>query len=529
VKPISFAEALRDVRLLGASFRGPSWRPWHVLAKIISGQPLDDSEMALVFECTGRRVLPKNPPRRLYLLVGRRGGKSRFLSALAVWVAALAANWRNLMAPGEPAVVMLVACDKKQAAVLRRYADGLLQAPLLAPEVVRRTEERIELRSGAVLEITTNDHRLIRGRSAIAVLGDEVSFWRADGESASSDEEVITAARPSLMTAPGGGYLVLSSTTYRKKGVMWDRYRELYGRNDASDLVWLAPSLVMNSSLPAAEAEAEIARDPVKNKAEYLSTWRDDISGFIPDDVLTRATDQGVTVRPWSATWSDSYGAFVDSAPGASEGNDSYCLAVVRGQPDGRVELCHLVEFVPPFDPALATAACVEILRSYQLNTVWGDRHGWVHPEFRRHGITYLAARPKSELYLACLPLLLSGRLRLLDLPKLRSQFASLERSVRAGGHEKIEEPLRSHDDLANVVAGAAVIMSEKLATGAAQIVSGDQFMGTFFAPRVVPDIPGGNAMPEDLAYAHLMASMRRRNGSDGSGGSNPNDRGLCW
>jgi hypothetical protein len=106
---------------------------------------LDDGEMALVFECTGRRVLPLNPPRRLYLLVGRRGGKSRFLSALAVWVAALAANWRNLMAPGEPAVVMLVACDKKQAAVLRRYADGLLQAPLLAPEVVRRTEERIEL------------------------------------------------------------------------------------------------------------------------------------------------------------------------------------------------------------------------------------------------------------------------------------------------------------------------------------------------------------------------------------------------
>ena len=103
MKPISFAEALRDVRLLGASFRGSSWRPWHVLAKIISGQPLDDSEMALVLECTGRRVLPQNPPRRLYLLVGRRGGKSRFLSALAVWVAALAANWRNLMAPGEPA------------------------------------------------------------------------------------------------------------------------------------------------------------------------------------------------------------------------------------------------------------------------------------------------------------------------------------------------------------------------------------------------------------------------------------------
>src|SRR5215469_15226030 len=102
MKPISFAEALRDVRLLGASFRGSSWRPWHALAKIISGQPLDDSEMALVLECAGRRVLPQNPPRRLYLLVGRRGGKSRFLSALAVWVAALAVIWRRLMASCTP-------------------------------------------------------------------------------------------------------------------------------------------------------------------------------------------------------------------------------------------------------------------------------------------------------------------------------------------------------------------------------------------------------------------------------------------
>jgi hypothetical protein len=127
---VSFAQALRDPKLLGASFTAESWRPWHVLAKIISGQPLEDSEMALVLECAGRWVLPKSPPRRLFLLVGRRGGKSRFLSALAVWVAALAADWRNLMAPGEPAVVMLIGCDKKQAAVLRRYADGLLQAPL---------------------------------------------------------------------------------------------------------------------------------------------------------------------------------------------------------------------------------------------------------------------------------------------------------------------------------------------------------------------------------------------------------------
>jgi hypothetical protein len=468
MKPISFAEALRDVRLLGASFRGSSWRPWHVLAKIISGQPLDDGEMALVFECTGRRVLPLNPPRRLYLLVGRRGGKSRFLSALAVWVAALAANWRNLMAPGEPAVVMLVACDKKQAAVLRRYADGLLQAPLLAPEVVRRTEERIELRSGAVLEITTNDHRLIRGRSAIAVLGDEVSFWRADGESSSSDEEVIAAAAPSLMTAPGGGYLVLSSTTYRKRGLMFDRYKEFYGKDNADELVWLAPSAKMNASLPAADIERALAADPAKNAAEFMSTWRDDISGFMPADALEAATDTGVIQRPPSLDFSTRYVAFADAAGGARAGGDSFALAICRGGKDGVVYLDRLLEREPPFHPATTVAEFVEVLRSYRITQVTGDHFsgGWAASEFLRHNIQYWASpRNKSELYLRVLPLLLSGRLRLLDNEKLRKQFTSLERTLHAGGRETVEEPLRSgsHDDLCNVVSGAAVLTSEAL------------------------------------------------------------------
>jgi hypothetical protein len=72
---------------------------------------------------------------------------------------------------GEQAVVILLGADKKQAAILRRYCQGLLQAPLLAAEVTRSTDDVTEFRNGASLEISTNDARLVRGRSAIAVLG----------------------------------------------------------------------------------------------------------------------------------------------------------------------------------------------------------------------------------------------------------------------------------------------------------------------------------------------------------------------
>jgi len=45
----------------------------------------------------------------LILLVGRRGGKDRFMSAVAVWRAALCADWRRHLSAGEQAVVILLA------------------------------------------------------------------------------------------------------------------------------------------------------------------------------------------------------------------------------------------------------------------------------------------------------------------------------------------------------------------------------------------------------------------------------------
>jgi hypothetical protein len=160
------------------------------------------------------------------LLCGRRAGKDRFLSAVAVWRAALCANWVDLISPGEQAVCLLLGADKKQAAILRRYCEGLLRAPLLAAEVVRQTDAVIEFRNGASLEISANDARLVRGRSAIAVLGSEASHWKTDEYAASSDEEVVGAAEPSLSMCPDGGLLLLGSSVHRKRGFMYRKYRQ---------------------------------------------------------------------------------------------------------------------------------------------------------------------------------------------------------------------------------------------------------------------------------------------------------------
>jgi hypothetical protein len=173
---ITLTQCLSDPDLFGTVFGDPSFWTWKVVAKLIDGMPLTEQrEIALFEECTGLKYNrhARGAVRRLIVLAGRRAGKDRFESAVAVWRAALSMDWRKHQSAGEGAVVILLGADKKQAAILRKYCHGLLQTPLLKAEVTRSTGDVTEFRNGSSLEIATNDARLVRGRSAIAVLGSE--------------------------------------------------------------------------------------------------------------------------------------------------------------------------------------------------------------------------------------------------------------------------------------------------------------------------------------------------------------------
>src|SRR5262249_60971449 len=150
----------------------------------------------------------------------------------------------------------------RQSSVLWRYCGGLVQAPWLAAGVQRLTADVIEFRNGGQLEIGTNDVRLVRGRSAVAVLGSECCYWRTDELAASSDEEVVSAALPSLAMCPDHGVLLLGSSVYRKKGYMHRSWRQLHGKDGSADLCWLGQSGVMNPRLPAVVVGQALLDDP---------------------------------------------------------------------------------------------------------------------------------------------------------------------------------------------------------------------------------------------------------------------------
>src|SRR5262249_30548302 len=56
----------------------------------------------------------------------------------------------------------------------------------------------------------------------------------------------------------------------------------------------------------------------------------------------------------------------------------------------------------------------------------------------------------KSDIYRELLPALNSGRVELLDVPRLVSQLTGLERRTSRGGRDSIDHAPGGHDDLAN-------------------------------------------------------------------------------
>lgn len=483
---VLLTEAINSVALLGAPFQSPTFWTWKTLAKMIDGLPLTEPREIELFEnCTGRRYdrRARRIVRRLILLAGRRAGKDRFLSAVAVWRAALAQDWRKHISAGEGAVVILLGADKKQASILRKYCRGLLRTPLLAREVLRDTDQIIEFKNGASLEIITNNAALVRGRSAIGVCGSECCQWKTDAENSSSDEEVVTAAEPSMAMCPDlpGGILFLGSSVFRKRGYMFRRYRELHGNNDAEDLCWFAPSTTMNPALPRNVIDRALAENPNRAGAEYLNTWREDSADFVPPDVVESCTDFKVYERPPTQIGTVHYVAFCDAAGGL--GSDSFTLAIAHREPDeaGTVVLDLLREKKPRFIPRDVVAEFAALLKAYGVLEVSGDKFagGFHADKWSQNGILFKPCeRTTSENYLHWLPMLLARRARLLDNATLRAQVCALEHYIPPGGHETVRHPqvASAHDDCATSAAGAMVQAGNRLAfnTNYAQWVGGD-------------------------------------------------------
>src|SRR5262249_18721464 len=147
----------------------------------------------------------------------------------------LALFQKHRLSPGERGMCLVIAGTTEQARVVFSYVRGFLEAaPALQREVVSLKRQEIELRNGIVIAVHSNSFRTVRGRTLVAAVLDEVSFWK-DETSATPDTETYRAILPSLATT--NGLLIGISTPYRKFGLLHQKFRDHFGVDSDDVLV----------------------------------------------------------------------------------------------------------------------------------------------------------------------------------------------------------------------------------------------------------------------------------------------------
>jgi hypothetical protein len=431
-----------------------SWSAWRVFLCALYGVSMSDTELETFKACTGRAVPPTAQAREAWLCVGRRGGKSLSLAALAVFVGCFS-DFRQYAVPGERLVIPVLAADRHQAKVILGYVRAMLTTiPMLKKTLVREVADSFELSNGLTIEITTASFRTARGFTAPLILCDEIAFWMNSETSANPDQEILRGLRPALSTIPNS-MLLAASSPYSKRGTLWDAYRRHYGQEGDDVLVWKAPSKVMNPSLPQSVIDDAYADDPASAAAEFGGEFRSDVASFVDVEVVRACVDVGVVERPFRADLK--YSAFVDPSGGSS---DSMTMGIAHKE--GELHVIDVAKEIPaPFDPESAVAEFVRVLKAYRIRKVVGDRYAasWSSTAFERHGIRYEhSPMNRSELYLETLPALNAKRVRLLDNARLIGQLANLERRTTRGGKDSVDHSPGANDDVANAVAGVIAV-----------------------------------------------------------------------
>jgi hypothetical protein len=450
MKPqISIRKALSDKNLLGSTLTGDSWLPLRILLIALMGEALNEEERKIFSQLTERQQEPGQRVEEFVAVVGRRGGKSRAMAILAAYVGGLC---KHSLVKGETGVLLLIAPDQRQAKIALDYcAAALEQSPILKQLIANRNTDTLELTNGISIEVRSASFRRLRGPTYVAVIADEAAFWYSDEFSANTDSEILNAVRPGLATS--GGPLIIASSPYAKRGVLWETHRRNFGKDgDPLILVAQGASRDFNQTLQQSVVDRALERDQAAASAEYLAQFRSDIEGFVSSEVVRGCLGTHIEMAPLSQ---HRYHAFVDPSGGSS---DSFTVSISHKEGDKIViDLVHEVR--PPFSPETVVDDLCVILKTYRITRVTGDRYAgeWPREQFRKRGINYACSeKPKSDLYRDLLPLLNSEKIVLPKSERLVSQLCGLERRTARSGKDSIDHGPGSHDDVANSVAWAA-------------------------------------------------------------------------
>jgi len=286
---MNIIESIHDKEIFLNSFEDlETWKSWQIYLKALFGLEMTAQERRIYKKHTRARYIPGKIQPISYVLSGRRSGKSKISALLACYIAT-SRDWKKILSPGEQGYIFLIANDKSQAQILKRYVSGILQQSLrLRNSIKKELAWEIELTNRITIAVRTKNFRTLRGYTVIASILEELAFWRSE-ESANPDYEILAAVRPAMLTVKDSMLIGISSA-YAKRGLLYDQHKKFYGKA-AGPLIWKSSTIAMNPTVDKKVIAEQIKSDPAKYKSEYLSEFRGDIESYLGIDDISRTIE----------------------------------------------------------------------------------------------------------------------------------------------------------------------------------------------------------------------------------------------
>jgi len=494
-------KSIQDPRIFKDSFDDlKTWKAWETYLKALFGLKMSKEDVKTYKKCTQNKAVPKKAHKTSYVLSGRRSGKSKIAALISVFIAT-SRDWSKVLSPGEQGYIFLIANDKPQARILKRYVSGILnQSSGLRQFKKKELSWEIELNNRITIAVKTKNFRSIRGYTCVAAILEELAFWRSE-ESANPDYEILAAIEPSMLTIENS-LLVGISSVYAKRGLLYDQFKKYYGKSKGP-LIWKSTTLDMNPIADKQKIAEQIRSDPTKYRSEYLSEFRGDIESYLGIEDLERITAKGVKFRNYNPEYS--YYGFTDPSGGR---RDSMTLGIAHRDNEKAV-LDVLLERKPPFSPESVVKEFSETLKRYRISSIQSDRYAgsWVQESFSKNDIHIEYSEfSRSEIYTAFIPIVMNNRTVLLENQKLRTQFSNLERHTRSGGQDVIDHSPGSHDDVANAAAGVIRIISDSFCM---------QSLVESYGVSEIPESGKDRLRREAIAWLFDRPRKKKRKGED--------------
>jgi hypothetical protein len=148
----------------------PDWIAWRAFISTVFCEPFaTQEEYDIFYECTQLEEPPEQRPGAVWMPIGRRGGKSRVLAAIAVYLACCY-DWSHYLDPGELGVVPVLSADRRQARIIMGYVKAFLEHPRLKDRVAAENAESILLEGNILIEVVTASYKAVRGRTVLTAL-----------------------------------------------------------------------------------------------------------------------------------------------------------------------------------------------------------------------------------------------------------------------------------------------------------------------------------------------------------------------